>query len=133
MRRQFAERRRKVMKGVALAKQTRRHTLHNMTSMFSPFDLPESITLLITDALSAPANFLLHRTLAAYIKKDRKDKDAVKCIILSVSEDITRWKAIATKSVIIIFILFLSAFSEFTVKKNNKMKVFFRISICSIV
>ena len=96
-----------------------------MTSMFSPFDLPESITLLITDALSAPANFLLHRTLAAYIRKDRKDKDAVKCIILSVSEDITRWKAIATKSVIIIFILFLSAFSEFIVKKNNKMKVFF--------
>ena len=66
-----------------------------MTSMFSPFGLPEGITLLITDALAAPANFLLHRTLAAYMK-DRKD---VKCIILSVSEDITRWKALAAKSV----------------------------------
>ena len=79
---------------------TRRHTLHDMTSMFSPFELPEGITLLITDALSAPANFFLHRTLAAYMKKDRKD--VVKCIVLSVSEDITRWKAIAAKSVSII-------------------------------
>jgi len=67
-----------------------------MTSMFSPFDLPEGITLLITDALSAPANFLLHRTLAAHLKKDRKD--VVKCVVLSVSKDITRWKAIAAKS-----------------------------------
>jgi hypothetical protein len=67
-----------------------------MTSIFSPFGLPENITLLITDALSAPANFLLHRTLAAYMK-DRRD---VKCVVLSVSEDITRWKALAAKSVI---------------------------------
>jgi hypothetical protein len=79
--------------------QTRRHILHNMTSMFSPFGLPEGITLLITDALSSPANFLLHRTLAAYMKKDRKD---VKSVVLSVSEDIMRWKALAAKSVIII-------------------------------
>ena len=78
---------------------TRHHTLHDMTSMFSPFELPEGITLLITDALSAPANFFLHRTLAAYMKKDRKPEDVVKCIVLSVSEDITRWKAIAAKSV----------------------------------
>ena len=69
-----------------------------MTSIFSPFGLPEGVLLLITDALSAPANFLLHRTLAAYMK-DRKD---AKCVILSVSEDITRWKALAAKSVIII-------------------------------
>jgi hypothetical protein len=41
------------------------------------FGLPEGITLLITDALSAPANFILHRTLAAYMK-DRRD---VKCVI----------------------------------------------------
>ena len=67
-----------------------------MTTLFSPFGLPEGITLLITDALSAPANFLLHRTLAAYMK-DRRD---AQCIILSVSEDITRWKALAARSVI---------------------------------
>ena len=76
--------------------------------MFSPFGLPEGITLLITDALSAPANFFLHRTLAAYMKKNRKD---IKCVVLSVSEDITRWKAIAAKSVINIFSVFLSASS----------------------
>ena len=82
------------MKGVAFAKQSA--TLFTtMTSMFSPFGLPEGITLLITDALLAPANFLLHRALAAYMK-DRKD---AKCVVLSVSEDITRWKALAAKSV----------------------------------
>ena len=100
-----------------------------MTSMFSPFGLPEGITLLITDALSAPANFLLHRTLAAYMKKDRKPEDVVKCIVLSVSEDITRWKAIAVKSVIIIL---LFPTSEFHFVKT-KVQVFFRISTCSIV
>jgi hypothetical protein len=88
-----AEQRQKVLKGVAFAKHG---TLYDMTSMFSPFGLPEGITLLITDALSAPANFLLHRTLAAYMK-DCRD---VKCVVLSVSEDITRWKALAAKSVL---------------------------------
>ena len=95
--------------------------------MFSPFGLPEGITLLITDALSAPANFILHRTLAAYMKKDRKD---IKCVVLSVSEDITRWKAIASKSVIIIFSVFLALSEFFLLKQETK---FFRISICSIV
>ena len=99
--------------------------------MFSPFGLPEGITLLITDALSAPANFILHRTLAAYMKKDHNliHKD-IKCVVLSVSEDITRWKAIASKSVIIIFSVFL-ALSEFILLKQETK--FFRISICSIV
>ena len=106
---------------------TRHHTLHDMTSMFSPFELPEGITLLITDALSAPANFILHRTLAAYMTKDRKD---IKCVVLSVSEDITRWKAIASKSVIIIFSVFLALSEFFLLKQETK---FFRISICSIV
>ena len=82
-----------------------------MTSMFSLFGLPEGITLLITDALSAPANFFLHRTFAAYMK-DRRD---AKCVILSISEDITRWKALAVKSVILI--LFFP--SEFTVKQKK--------------
>ena len=82
---------------------------------------------MITDALSAPANFILHRTLAAYMKKDRKD---IKCVVLSVSEDITRWKAIASKSVIIIFSVFLALSEFFLLKQETK---FFRISICSIV
>ena len=95
--------------------------------MFSPFGLPEGITLLITDALSAPANFILHRTLAAYMKKDHKD---IKCVVLSVSENITRWKAIASKSVIIIFSVFLALSKFILLKQETK---FFRISICSIV
>ena len=84
--------------------------------MFSPFGLPEGITLLITDALSAPANFLLHRTLAAHMK-DRKD---VKCVVLSVSEDITRWKAIAAKSVNLLFLLFFSPAFFFVKTKKTK-------------
>lgn len=93
-----------------------------MTSIFSPFSLPDGITLLITDALSAPANFLLHRTLAAYMK-DRKDSD-VKCVVLSVSEDITRWKALAAKSVFNIPFLLPS--------QSFKQKQVSRISTCSI-
>jgi hypothetical protein len=88
--------------------------------MFSPFGLPEGITLLVTDALSAPANFFLHQTLAACMK-DRRDS---KCVILSVSEDITRWKALAAKAVIIIIIAFFQS------SLLNKRKS--RILTCSI-
>ncbi|KAF8148624.1 hypothetical protein B0H34DRAFT_736284 [Crassisporium funariophilum] len=63
-------------------------------SPFSPFDLPDGIILLITDELLAPATFMLHRTLAAHMKRSLNSK----CVILSVTEDITRWKALSAKS-----------------------------------
>ncbi|PPQ68880.1 hypothetical protein CVT24_007689 [Panaeolus cyanescens] len=57
-----------------------------------PFNLPEGIILLITDELGAPGKFLLHRALAQQLKADKT------AIILSVSESLARWKALATKS-----------------------------------
>ncbi|RDB27283.1 Elongator complex protein 6 [Hypsizygus marmoreus] len=62
--------------------------------MLSPFNLPEGILLLITDELSSPADFLLHRHLASHIKEAKDGKT----VILSVSEDVGRWKAVAAKS-----------------------------------
>ncbi|KAF8060707.1 hypothetical protein FPV67DRAFT_303245 [Lyophyllum atratum] len=62
--------------------------------MLSPFDLPEGILLLITDELASPADFLLHRVLISHIKETKHSKS----VILSVSEGIERWKAIAAKS-----------------------------------
>ncbi|TFK53803.1 hypothetical protein OE88DRAFT_1711625 [Heliocybe sulcata] len=49
--------------------------------------------ILITDQLPSPADFLLHRTLASHFK----DHKNARCIILSVSESISRWKAIASR------------------------------------
>ncbi|PPQ69913.1 hypothetical protein CVT25_002471 [Psilocybe cyanescens] len=62
--------------------------------LFSPFDLPEGILLLITDGLAAPADFVLHRCLATHLKDNKRPKATV----LSVSEGIVRWKALASKS-----------------------------------
>lgn len=51
--------------------------------------------LLISDELGAPGDFLLHRALASHLK-DRKQANAV---VLSVAESLSRWKALAFKSV----------------------------------
>ena len=64
--------------------------------MLAPFNLPEGILLLITDELAAPADFLLHRSLISHIKETN---GPTKTIVLSVSEDLARWKAVASKLV----------------------------------
>jgi hypothetical protein len=66
--------------------------------MFSPFELPSGILLLVTDQLSSPADFVLHRSLIDHLKGAKSDSPK-KAIVLSVSEDLARWKAIAAKSV----------------------------------
>jgi hypothetical protein len=64
--------------------------------MFPPSELPcPGQLLLITDELASPADFLLHKFLSTHLK-DPKD---AKCVVISVSEDLARWKAIASKSV----------------------------------
>ncbi|KAI0644708.1 hypothetical protein C8Q79DRAFT_791633 [Trametes meyenii] len=64
--------------------------------MFAPDALPlPGELLLITDELLAPADFLLHRHLAAHLKESKSSK----CVLVSVSEDIGRWKAVAQRSV----------------------------------
>ncbi|CAK5281892.1 unnamed protein product [Mycena citricolor] len=69
----------------------------NLASMFSPFDLPIGILLLVTDQLSSPADFFVYRTFLEHLKGVTTAQPK-KAILLSVSEDIARWKAIAAKS-----------------------------------
>jgi hypothetical protein len=64
-----------------------------MPGLFAPFDLPDGVILLITDRLAAPADFVLHRSLATHLRERRKPSS----LILSVSEGIGRWKALAAK------------------------------------
>lgn len=62
---------------------------------FPPIELVSYAGLiLVTDQLSAPADFLLHRFLHSRLK-DTKQSDS---IFLSVSEDIGRIKAVAAKA-----------------------------------
>ena len=68
-----------------------------MPGLFAPFDLPDGVILLITDQLAAPADFVLHRSLTTHLRERRKPSS----LILSVSEGIGRWKALATKLVLI--------------------------------
>ena len=57
--------------------------------------------VLITDQLAAPADFLLHQILAAYIKAAAYDGASTrpKAVVVSVSEPLARWKAVAARSV----------------------------------
>ncbi|KII92961.1 hypothetical protein PLICRDRAFT_155896 [Plicaturopsis crispa FD-325 SS-3] len=65
--------------------------------MFPPNDLPSpGQFLLVTDELSSPADFLLHRSVADHLKRSSTSSDH--CIILSVSEGLSRWKSIAAKT-----------------------------------
>ncbi|KAF8886262.1 hypothetical protein CPB84DRAFT_1712444 [Gymnopilus junonius] len=76
-------------------------------TFFPPFNLPQGIFLLITDALASPADFVLHRCLSAHLKEISKTKSGVEVeaaavsmavAILSVSESMARWKGVAGKS-----------------------------------
>ncbi|KAF8629693.1 hypothetical protein AX15_003331 [Amanita polypyramis BW_CC] len=64
--------------------------------MLSPFNLPQGIFLLITDELSAPADFLLHRVLHQHLKASRASHK--KATILLISEGLARWKSVASRS-----------------------------------
>ncbi|KAF8267657.1 hypothetical protein EI94DRAFT_1729851 [Lactarius quietus] len=62
------------------------------------FSVNELVTssgpVVITDQLASPADFLLHQLLSEYIKSS---PDA-KCIIISTAQDLTKWKAISSRS-----------------------------------
>jgi len=51
--------------------------------------------VLITDQLQAPADFLVFRTVTTHLKENKQNR----CVVLSVFNDVPRWKAIASKSV----------------------------------
>lgn len=74
----------------------------SIMSQFLPaLNLPDGAIFLITDELPSPANFLLHRILSVYLKRPRQPEhiNKTRVIILSVSEDLGRWKALASKAV----------------------------------
>jgi hypothetical protein len=54
--------------------------------------------LLITDELASPADFLLHQLLAEHFDVSKVPQKA-KCIVLNVSGNMSRWQAVAAKSV----------------------------------
>ncbi|TFK65400.1 hypothetical protein BDN72DRAFT_801194 [Pluteus cervinus] len=62
--------------------------------MLPPLDLPEGVLLLITDELASPSDFLLHKCLLMNSKEARDSK----IIVLSVSEGLTKWKTVASRS-----------------------------------
>ncbi|KAG7085750.1 hypothetical protein E1B28_003293 [Marasmius oreades] len=62
--------------------------------MFSPFDLPDGIFLLITDELAAPADFALISSLISHLKCFNKTK----IIYLSILESWNRLQSLCTKS-----------------------------------
>ncbi|KAJ6590059.1 hypothetical protein DFH09DRAFT_1074530 [Mycena vulgaris] len=79
--------------------------------MFAPFDLPRGVLLLVTDQLASPADFVLHRAVVEHLKPSARLHPAKaeaadaprptpthKGIVLAVSEDPARWRAIAAKS-----------------------------------
>ncbi|KAI0745624.1 hypothetical protein C8Q76DRAFT_704213 [Earliella scabrosa] len=63
--------------------------------MFPPtaLPLPREIVL-ITDEILSPGDFLLHRFLINHLKGTKK----ATAILVCVSEDLTRWKSVASKS-----------------------------------
>jgi len=85
-----------------------------MAPFFPPLNLPEAVILLITDELAAPADFVLHRTLTTHLKKPIQrvegQQNKTRAVILSVSEGLGRWKALASKLVGIKFFGFLWLF-----------------------
>ncbi|KAJ7761951.1 hypothetical protein DFH07DRAFT_883279 [Mycena maculata] len=75
--------------------------------MFSPFDLPPGILLLLSAQLSSPVDFILHRSFIDHLMgtkstaesdSNSQDLKKPKVIVLSVSGDLTRWKSVAAKS-----------------------------------
>ncbi|KAJ6590034.1 hypothetical protein DFH09DRAFT_1027262 [Mycena vulgaris] len=65
--------------------------------MFAPFDLPRGVLLLVMDQLAFPADFVLHRAVVEHLKPSSAAPTR-KVIVLSVSENPARWRAIAAKS-----------------------------------
>ncbi|KAJ3561890.1 hypothetical protein NP233_g9916 [Leucocoprinus birnbaumii] len=64
--------------------------------LLPPVNLPENIVLLITDTLPSPASFLLHKALASHLKSLTNTRRTA--TVISVSEDLAKWKSIASRS-----------------------------------
>ncbi|KAJ3557327.1 hypothetical protein NM688_g1531 [Phlebia brevispora] len=66
-------------------------------ALFPPAGIPsQGELLLITDELSSPADFLLHRLTASHLKGG--SEKAARAVVLTVSENVAKWKTIAAKA-----------------------------------
>ena len=74
-----------------------------MTAELPPPGLPHpGDVALVTDELGAPADFLVHRVLAAHLKAPAPSPNQgrrPRAVVLSVDGDAERWKSVAAKSV----------------------------------
>jgi len=66
--------------------------------LLPPFNFPENIVLFITDTLPSPASFLLHKALSSHLKSSSTTTPK-SAVIVSISEDLWKWKAISSRSV----------------------------------
>jgi hypothetical protein len=62
---------------------------------FLPVLVSPNHSLLITDELPSPADFLLHQILSSQLK----NPNCTRCVVLSAANDLDRWIAVAAKSV----------------------------------
>ncbi|KAF7784860.1 hypothetical protein Agabi119p4_1025 [Agaricus bisporus var. burnettii] len=73
-----------------------------MGHLLPPFNLPQNIALLITDTLPSPSSFLLHKSLSNHLKspsaRPTSSNNLPTTTIISISEDLAKWKSIASKS-----------------------------------
>lgn len=60
---------------------------------------PPGQVLLVTDELASPADFILYRSLAAHFKGAAGKSTSARCLVVSVSGNLAKWKAVLTKSV----------------------------------
>ncbi|KAL9715604.1 hypothetical protein Ac2012v2_000046 [Leucoagaricus gongylophorus] len=65
--------------------------------LLPPFNFPENIVLFITDTLPSPASFLLHKALSSHLKSSSTTTPK-SAVIVSISEDLWKWKAISSRS-----------------------------------
>ncbi|KAI0338225.1 hypothetical protein BDW22DRAFT_802252 [Trametopsis cervina] len=63
--------------------------------MFSLPPIPKGDAVLVTDELASPADFILHANLAAHVKDSSRNS---RCILISVTESLSRWITIGAKS-----------------------------------
>ena len=74
-----------------------------MAAEFPPAGLPHpGDVALVTDELGAPADFLVHRVLAAHLKAPAPPLNQgrrPRAVVLSVDGDAERWKSVGAKSV----------------------------------
>ncbi|KAH6903399.1 hypothetical protein BKA70DRAFT_1194401 [Coprinopsis sp. MPI-PUGE-AT-0042] len=67
------------------------------SAILSPFNLPKSKNILVTDELAAPADFVIYESVTTLFKNTDRSAGNPAALILSTSLDLTRWKSVSLK------------------------------------